>query len=1064
MPIRIYAFAKEIGVENKVLLDLCAKAGINGKGSALASLSDEEVAKIRGHLQSSGDSAASEKPAAKSGNSQEARPLERQRGLDRFRSEKPKSLDRPRTDRRSNQAGSVESGSAPAASGSVATPTLPPSDSDVTPVSRTETPETPPIQAPSPGPGSSESTPVQKSAKPVENRESSGSRTTGPLSGRPGGRAPADSRQGSPREGQSRQGGKSPLDRSPGRSDRPGRGEDQRRDRDQRPGDRQPAARQQDQGRSGQSRPNQDRTQTRPVRPGSSPLGSRLGMDPMRRKAPLGGRQGPMRNLDSRRGGNENRDDGKNREPRKKSGPRLPTVNFAAMPEVKQPKQTVKKPTEKVIKPDMALPTEAIRQVKQQGTKGGTSPLKQFTDNMSQTKKSRFGPGKEETPGKEDPRKKGRKGKGGTGGTEEGLGSTRQKRRPMGSGRRNNRFDSYSGGGGRRRHRRSGQVKNTAAPRKDNPVLQLPCTVRSFSEVAGVSTGQVLKALMVDFGLGMTVNINSVLDSETVELLVDHLDCKVEVRQEESLEDSVINELEKEDDPSDLVSRPPIVTFLGHVDHGKTSLLDAIIGLDVVSGEAGGITQHIRAYSVDKDGKSVAFVDTPGHEAFTEMRARGANVTDVAVLVVAADDGIMPQTEEAISHAKAAGVPIIVAMNKIDLPGANPDKVLQDLASHELMPSQWGGDVEVIQTSAIQGTGMDDLLETILTTAELYEYKANPNRSATGTCLESQQDSDKGVVAKLMVQKGTLKVGDVILCGNTYGRVKAMNDTLKPKIKHDEAGPSVPVNVTGFESAPNAGDQFFVVDDIAKAREIAESREFTSRDQSLSGITKRVSLEDFQKRLEAGDLAGSEHDVVTLNLIIRADVRGSIEAIQKELGKLDHPEVKIKILQALVGGISVGDVRLAQASDAVIVGFNVVPDEAARNLAEEIQVEIRRYDIIYKVADDIKATLEGKLKPEEQNVEQGAVMVLRTFNISKVGTIAGCRVIRGSIHRDSRVRIIRDSRIIGDYPIHTLKREKDLAKEVNKGMECGIRLDGFNDVKEGDLFEAYKIEEVARTL
>jgi translation initiation factor IF-2 len=446
------------------------------------------------------------------------------------------------------------------------------------------------------------------------------------------------------------------------------------------------------------------------------------------------------------------------------------------------------------------------------------------------------------------------------------------------------------------------------------------------------------------------------------------------------------------------------------------------------------------------------------------MRARGANVTDIAVLVVAADDGVMPQTEEAISHAKAAGVPIIVAMNKIDLPGANPDRVLQQLATHELMPSQWGGDVEVVQTSAINGTGLDDLLETILTTAELYEFKANPNRPAVGTCLESQQDPDRGVLAKVVVQNGTLRVGDIVLCGCSYGRVKAMYDTLKPNQRVEAAGPSQPVNITGLDRAPDAGEKLWVVDDISKARSIAAQREAYLRDQSLSGITKRVSLEEFQQRLEAGDLAGAQKEVVTLNLVLRADARGSIEAIRKELSKLTHPEVRIRILQALVGGVTVGDVRLAQASDAVIIGFNVVPDENARNLAEDLQVEIRRYEIIYKIADDIKATLEGKLKPEKQAVELGALLVLRTFNVSRMGTIAGCRVMRGSVQRGSRIRVIRDNRIVGDYGMESLRREKDDVKEVSKGMECGVKLEGFNDVKEGDMLEAYRIEEVARTL
>jgi len=563
---------------------------------------------------------------------------------------------------------------------------------------------------------------------------------------------------------------------------------------------------------------------------------------------------------------------------------------------------------------------------------------------------------------------------------------------------------------------------------------------------------------------GAMPTINSMLDEEIVELLLEQFGVEhVDTRPAESLEEKLIDRLDREDDPASLQSRPPVVTFLGHVDHGKTSLLDAIIGINVVSGEAGGITQHIRAYEIEKQDHKIAFVDTPGHEAFTEMRARGANVTDIAVLVVAADDGIMPQTEEAISHAKAAGVPIIVALNKIDLPGANPDKALQDLAAQELLPSEWGGDIEVVRTSAINGDGIDDLLETILVTAELHEYKANPDRAATGTCLEAEQQPGRGVIAKLIVQNGTLNVGDVVVCGASHGRVKAIYNTLDVNRKEKTAGPSTPVNITGLDIAPDAGDRFYVLDEISDAREIAQSREFQSRRQSLSGVTTRVSLEEFQDRLETGTL-GHVEEVVELNLIIRADVRGSIEAIQKELGKLDHPEVRVKTLQNLVGGVTVADVRLAQASQAVIIGFNVVPDEAARALADELQVEIRRYDVIYKVTDDIKATLEGRLKPEESTVELGMAMVQRVFSISRVGAIAGCRVMRGNIERGCRIRLIRESRVIGDYPLDSLKREKDDAKEVQRGMECGIKLAGYNDIKEGDTLEAYKIVEVARTL
>jgi translation initiation factor IF-2 len=540
---------------------------------------------------------------------------------------------------------------------------------------------------------------------------------------------------------------------------------------------------------------------------------------------------------------------------------------------------------------------------------------------------------------------------------------------------------------------------------------------------------------------------------------------EVEFKSPPTLEEQLLARFDgQEEDPAKLQPRPPIVTVLGHVDHGKTSLLDKIIGTNVVAGEAGGITQHIRAYLIEtKDGRHVSFVDTPGHEAFTEMRARGANVTDIAVLVVAANDGVMPQTEEAISHAKAANVPIVVAMNKIDLPAADEQKVLQQLATAGLLPSEWGGDVEVIRTSAVTGQGIDTLLETLLVTAELHDYKANPDQPARGMCLEAEQEAGRGVIAKLMVQQGTLKEGDVIVCGGGYGRVKAMYDTLRPRQKLQAAGPSTPVNVTGLDVAPNAGDKFYVLNDIGEARELADQRQLENREQTLAGVSTRVSFEDFQRQLAEGSL-GQEHEVATLNLIIRADVRGSIEAIHKELAKFEHPEVKVKVLQAAVGGITVADVTLASASDAVVVGFNVIPDEAARALAEERGVEIRRYDIIYKLTDDIKLMVEGKLKPEERVVEMGAALVKQVFVISRVGAVAGCQVIRGSIERGCRIRVNRDSRTIGDYSMESLRREKDDVKEVARGMECGIKLNNFNDLKEGDVLEAYKIEEVARTL
>ena len=445
------------------------------------------------------------------------------------------------------------------------------------------------------------------------------------------------------------------------------------------------------------------------------------------------------------------------------------------------------------------------------------------------------------------------------------------------------------------------------------------------------------------------------------------------------------------------------------------------------------------------------------------MRARGANVTDIAVLVVAADDGIMPQTAEAISHAKAAEVPIVVALNKIDLPGVDINRVMTQMTEYELTPSEWGGDVEVVQTSAITGEGVDDLLETIQGIAELHELTANPTRQAYGVCLEAEQEGSRGVVSKMIIENGTLEVGDIVVCGESHGRVKAMHDTLRTKKKIKSAGPSSAVNITGFDTPPAAGDKFYVVDDIVKAREIAAKREQLSREKDLSGVVNAIDYENFMLMLEEGRL-GKPDEVVTLNLIVRADVRGSIEAIQKELGKLDHPEVKVKVLLAGVGGVTYGDVTLADASKAVIVAFNVIPNEAARQLADERSIEIRRYEVIYKITDDIRAMLEGRLKPEERVVDLGRALVKQVFPISRVGSVAGCYVAQGTIERGCRIRVYRDGRSIGDYPLDSLRREKDDIKSVPRGMECGIKLSGFNDIKQDDVLEAYKIEEVARKL
>ncbi|HIA20638.1 MAG TPA: translation initiation factor IF-2 [Planctomycetes bacterium] len=751
--------------------------------------------------------------------------------------------------------------------------------------------------------------------------------------------------------------------------------------------------------------------------------------------------------------------------PPKEKRVRKPVLHLANMPQLQQPAPQAEKDQVKAQKPERRLSEEALQN--REGNK--QAPLKHLTSKDAKT------PATNPLATPSDPDREDRKQKRGkkapragkwVGEKEDNLAGMASARADRKKTQRRAKTDRATDSDSTRPHRRRRTLlrtgRNTAKPRKTDLFLELPCTVRSFSEASGIPSSTVQAALLQ---MGVMVTINVQIDSDLVDVLAAELGVEIKFKQPVTLEESLIDQLtQQEDDAASLITRPPVVTFLGHVDHGKTTLLDAFIGTDVVSGEAGGITQHIRAYQIDKDGRLITFVDTPGHEAFTEMRARGANVTDIAVLVIAADDGIMPQTEEAISHLKAAEVPIVVALNKIDLPGVDPIQTMTQLAQFDLTPSgDWGGDTEVIQTSALKREGLDDLLETLLTIADLHEYRANPDRPALGICLESEQESARGALAKLIVKSGTLRVGDVLVCGTTFGRVKAMYDTLNPNQLVTEAGPSVPVNVAGLDAAPDAGDAFHVLEDVADARAIAEQRLTQNRTLALSGQTVRISFEDFQQQLESGVL-GQANDVAMLNLIIRADVRGSIEAIQKELSKLEHPEVQVKILQASVGGITAADVALAHASSAVIIGFNVVPDEAARLLSDERQVEIRRYNIIYKITDDIKLMLEGKLRPEERVVELGHALVQRVFPISRIGTIAGCYVAQGQIQRGCRIRVNRDGRTIGDYLLDSLRREKDDVKEVTRGLECGIKLTGFNDIKQDDVLEAYRIEEVARTL
>lgn len=961
MVVRIYSLAKELKLDSKVLVDICTKAGVPGKGSALASLTEEEVVKVKAFMASGGAKAAA--PAA---------PV------------------------------AVVAAAAATLSAPLTAPVAPviPKATGRVPVLRT------PVEKKAPPPPPVE-VPVEPEAAPA---------AVEPVKPTPAPAAPTT---------------QPPTIAASAASTEP------------------PAMRREDYIPPGGGM----------SRPLSRPL--------MRDKDRAEKADGPKKPVEQK--------------------PRISSVRVGRMPTVEQPKATAATNEPAPQKPDLKLPMDAIR-VSKLGGKPLQAHLKKHEDRRKaeldaaaiaaktpagRSDASGRGPARTGMIGAADDANRDRKGaKPGIGGRVGGAGDALTLREQRQIGRKKKpdevvgkRINALTGleediPAPKRIHHRGRKLQslgtNTAAPRKGKVVVEFPCTVRSFSETLGVRAPQVLLKLMQ---LGMPGNINTELNAETVELLAVEFGIEIEMKQPPDAEAELLESMENfEDKPEDMVRRAPVVTFLGHVDHGKTSLLDRLVGINVAAGESGGITQHIRAYRIEKDGRPITFVDTPGHEAFTEMRARGANVTDIAVIVVAANDGVMPQTEEAISHARAAGVPIIVALNKVDLPSINYDRVYSQLVTAGLQPTEWGGDTELVKVSAHTGQGMPELLETLLTISDLHDLKANPTRAAYGTCLEADMSEGRGVSVKCIVQKGTLKVGDAIVCGAAHGRVKAMYDTLQTRKSLDEAGPSMPVTVTGLDVPPNAGDHFYVVADVAVAREIANKREVLQRSTALGAGPAHATLETLFEKL------GDKKDVQTLNLIIRADVRGSIEAIQKELGKLAHPEVQIKVLQASVGGVSEADIYLADASDAIVIAFNVVPDLKARVMAEDKGVQIRRYEIIYKVTDELKLAMEGMLKPEQREVELGRALVQKAFAISRVGTVAGCRVLSGTIERNSRMRIIRDSRIVGDYALDTLKREKDDAREVREGMECGIKLAGFNDIKEGDVLESYKVEEVARTL
>ena len=616
-------------------------------------------------------------------------------------------------------------------------------------------------------------------------------------------------------------------------------------------------------------------------------------------------------------------------------------------------------------------------------------------------------------------------------------------------------IDSQAARGPRERNVRGGdrgrgeEREEKVVVRPTGPVtVPSGVTVKEYAEKLGVSTAEIIKMMM---GLGEFVTITQSLTDEAIELIATEFERPVTIKSaEEEIDDIVI-----EDDPESLMPRAPVITVMGHVDHGKTTLLDAIRSTSVVTGEAGGITQHIGAYQVKVGDREVTFLDTPGHEAFTALRARGAKLTDVAVLVVAADDSVMPQTLEAIDHAKAAGVPIVVAVNKIDKPGANPQKTRQDLVTHGLQPEDWGGDTVFVDVSAKQKTGLDSLLEMLLLQADVLELKANPNAPASGPIVESRLDVGRGPVATMLVQRGTLKPGDAVVAGDAWGKVRIMLD--EHGVKMTSAGPADPVEIVGFDKPPPAGEICRVVDSERDARHLAQKRAARLRAEELSRRSqKSISLEDLFKQVSDGK-------VRDLNLVIKGDVQGSVEAAVSELDKIKSEEVAVRVIHTGVGGITESDVMLAAASKAIVVGFNVRPNGEAKNLAEREGVDIRTYKIIYKLTEDIEAALVGMLTPDIIEEITGGAEVRQLFKASKIGTIAGCMVTSGLITRGSNVRVIRDGIIVADTQIDTIRHLKDEVKEIKEGFECGIVLKGYSELVEGDQIEAYLSKSVERT-
>ncbi|MCQ9287839.1 translation initiation factor IF-2 [Staphylococcus gallinarum] len=622
-----------------------------------------------------------------------------------------------------------------------------------------------------------------------------------------------------------------------------------------------------------------------------------------------------------------------------------------------------------------------------------------------------------------------------------------QKPAPKNKNKKNNK--------GNNKNNKGNNKNNKKQPKQEEPketpskiTYQDGITVGELADKLNVDSSGIIKKL---FLLGIMANINQSLDDETLELIVD--DYGVEIEKEVVIDEEDLSVYF--DDPSEdeqAVERPAVVTIMGHVDHGKTTLLDSIRNTKVTAGEAGGITQHIGAYQIVNDGKKITFLDTPGHAAFTTMRARGAQVTDITILVVAADDGVMPQTIEAINHAKEADVPTIVAVNKIDKPTSNPDRVMQELTEYGLIPEDWGGDTIFVPLSALSGEGIDDLLEMIVLTSEVQELKANPSQRAVGTVIEAELDKSRGPAASLLVQNGTLNVGDPVVVGNTYGRIRAMVNDLGQRIK--TAGPSTPVEITGINDVPQAGDRFVVFKDEKQARRIGEARHESNVLQQRQE-SKSVSLDNLFEQMKQGEMKD-------LNVIIKGDVQGSVEALAASLMKIDVEGVNVRIIHTAVGAINESDVTLANASNGIIIGFNVRPDTGAKRAAEAEGVDMRLHRVIYNVIEEIESAMKGMLDPEYEEQVIGQAEVRQTFKVSKVGTIAGSYVIDGKITRNAGVRVIRDGIVQFEGELDTLKRFKDDAKEVAQGYECGITIEKYNDLKEGDIIEAFEMVEIKR--